>query len=288
MSPVVVSVLCGLVTGVVVTAIVARWPRLDPMMPSIAPARVEGAVSDEPALKQAVEEHDPTTVTTALLGLSLAFISLMTVAFGALLWMVRGNFGLARFDRSAAVWGAHHASQLSTQWLRWISQLGGTQYGIALAVVVVVLELRRRSTYAVIAFLVLTIGGQNIIVNVSKVIIDRARPDIDRLTGFSGASFPSGHSAQAAAMFAAFALVLGRRRSRTVRAVLAGVASGIAVTVAATRVMLGVHWLTDVLAGLAIGWGWFAVTSISFGGRWLHFAAPAEQAKAAVDAPARE
>jgi undecaprenyl-diphosphatase len=48
------------------------------------------------------------------------------------------------------------------------------------------------------------------------------------------------------------------------------------VTVAGTRVLLGVHWLTDVLAGLAIGWAWFALWSIAFGGRLLHFGAPAE------------
>ena len=49
---------------------------------------------------------------------------------------------------------------------------------------------------------------------------------------------------------------------------------GLAVLVAATRVTLGVHWLTDVIAGLCLGWTWFAATSIAFGGRRLQFAAP--------------
>ena len=43
--------------------------------------------------------------------------------------------------------------------------------------------------------------------------------------------------------------------------------------VAGTRVLLGVHWLTDVLAGLAVGWAWFALWSIAFGGRLLEFGA---------------
>jgi undecaprenyl-diphosphatase len=132
------------------------------------------------------------------------------------------------------------------------------------------------------------VAGQNLIVNLTKVIVDRTRPDIDPLTGFSSSSFPSGHSAQAAAMFAAFALVLGRRRTRPVRAALAGAAAFIAISVAATRVLLGAHWLTDVMAGLAVGWGWFAIVSIAFGGRWLHFAAPIEQAEAAAHHPAPE
>ena len=34
--------------------------------------------------------------------------------------------------------------------------------------------------------------------------------------------------------------------------------------IAATRVLLGVHWLSDVVAGLALGWAWFAVCAIAF------------------------
>ena len=83
----------------------------------------------------------------------------------------------------------------------------------------------------------------------------------------------------AAATFAAVALLVGRGRSRRVKALLAGAAAGIAVAVASTRVFLGVHWLTDVLAGLAMGWAWFALSSIAFGGRVLRFGQPVEVAQ---------
>ena len=42
-----------------------------------------------------------------------------------------------------------------------------------------------------------------------------------------------------------------------------------AVVVAASRALLGVHWLTDVIAGLALGWGWFLLCALAFGGREL-------------------
>ena len=58
----------------------------------------------------------------------------------------------------------------------------------------------------------------------------------------------------------------------------AGVAVGIAVAVAVSRVLLNVHWLTDVLAGLALGWAWFAVCAIAFGGRILRFGVAAQAA----------
>jgi undecaprenyl-diphosphatase len=136
----------------------------------------------------------------------------------------------------------------------------------------------------VAGFLLLTVGGQFAVVDLIKWIVDRARPDIDRLTGFSGPSFPSGHAAAAAASFAAFALLVGTGRSRQAKAVLAAVAVALATGIAASRVFLGVHWLTDVLAGLALGWAWFAVCSIAFGGRLMHFGAPAEEAERAAAA----
>ena len=48
--------------------------------------------------------------------------------------------------------------------------------------------------------------------------------------------------------------------------------------IAATRVLLDVHWLSDVVAGLALGWAWFAACAIAFGGRLLRFGATAEAA----------
>jgi undecaprenyl-diphosphatase len=85
-------------------------------------------------------------------------------------------------------------------------------------------------------------------------------------------------------------LLIGRRQARPRRAALIGLAAGIAVGVAASRVLLDVHWLTDVIAGLALGWAWFAVCSIAFGGRILRFGAGAEVAAraAASGTPGRD
>ena len=52
----------------------------------------------------------------------------------------------------------------------------------------------------------------------------------------------------------------------------------IAVAVACSRVLLGVHWMSDVIAGLAFGWAWFGICAIAFGGRFLVLGAPVQQA----------
>ena len=202
---------------------------------------------------------------------------------GLVLWMIRASEGLARYDLGATRWGAEHATTRSTDLLRDVSLLGGTIGSILIAVAVAVVVSRRLSPRSVVAFLAVVMIGQTILFNVIKVIVDRTRPDIDRLTGFSGASFPSGHAATTAATFASAALLLGYSRSRAGRAVLMGIAGGIAVAVAESRVFLGVHWLTDVIGGLILGWAWFAVVSIAFGGRLLRFAEPVEVAERVVD-----
>ena len=114
------------------------------------------------------------------------------------------------------------------------------------------------------------------------------RPTANPLAHTLGPSFPSGHTTGAAACFAAFALVLGRGRSRNTQAVLAGAAVFVALAVAASRVLLGVHWLTDVLGGLALGWGWFALCSIAFGGRLLRLGTPVEAVARVNEAEARQ
>ena len=131
----------------------------------------------------------------------------------------------------------------------------------------------------------MTIGGQFLLSNGIKWIVDRARPTIAPLTGFAGTSFPSGHAVAAAATWACVAFLLGRHRHRHARAVLLGGAVAVAVAVAATRVALGVHWTTDVVAGLFVGWTWFALCAIAFGGRVLHFGEPVEVVEAEAGRP---
>ena len=64
-------------------------------------------------------------------------------------------------------------------------------------------------------------------------------------------------------------------------------AVGLAVAVASTRVLLGVHWFTDGLAGLFVGWAWFSLVSIAFGGRVLRFGRTLEVTEAAPPDPPR-
>ena len=200
--------------------------------------------------------------------------------------MIRTRTGIARADLPLAEWAAEHATDSSIEIMRFISDFGGTFLVVAVAVAVTAAELLRDRRFVVPAFVALTVAGQFLLSNSIKFVVDRARPTLSPLTGFAGTSFPSGHAVAAAATWACVAFLLGRRRHRHVRAVLLGVAVGIAVAVAATRVALGVHWTTDVIAGLLVGWAWFALCSIAFGGRALHFGETVQIVEDVADAQA--
>jgi len=278
------AVLGGCIAG----AIAWFLPNFDPASPH-APVRAVAAeavreTEVHPRFATYVRSRlDPARLTGLALTVALAVLLAGTVVAGILLVMVQHNAGLARYDLSAARWGGDHATAQSTRVLRDVSLLGGTYCMIVVAVVTAFTQSLRTRTAAVVGFLTVVVLGQTLLMNLTKLLVGRERPDIRRLTGFSGSSFPSGHAMTAAATFAAVALLIGRGRPRQIKALLAAGAGAIAVAVAVSRVMLGVHWMTDVLAGLAMGWAWFAISSIAFGGRVLRFGQPAEVAERASE-----
>ncbi len=276
--------------AVAVAAGLVVWPVFRYWSAALLAPRIEAG-----SIREEVHRHsrlagamtrrlDPTTLAGFGLTTAAAVVVIGSTAFGLILLMVRNHLGFADFDLSAARFAARHATPTATHVLRDITQFGGAVVLVPAAVVVCAIGSRHHGLVATAAFLTLTVGGQFGVADLIKWIVDRARPDIDRLTGFSGPSFPSGHATAAAACFAAFALVFGIGRSARVQACLAAVAVGLAAAIACTRVFLGVHWLTDVIGGLALGWTWFALCSIAFGGRLLRFGAPAEAVQRAVDA----
>ncbi|MGL6280478.1 MAG: phosphatase PAP2 family protein [Gaiella sp.] len=222
---------------------------------------------------------DPTTATGLALTVALVGVALGGVLVGLLAYLTRSSEALADVDMSVGQWGADHRSDGSTSALRWLTNLGDTWACLGLALLIGAIEVRRVPSRWIPAFLGAVILGNVILVNAVKALLDRVRPTFDPFADTLGPSFPSGHTAMAAAFWAAVALLLARRRSPRTRALLSGAAVALAVTVAGTRVLLGVHWLTDVIAGLAFGWAWFAVCSIAFGGRLISFGAPVAAAQ---------
>jgi undecaprenyl-diphosphatase len=235
-----------------------------------------GGAAGQRAVRAA--RRDPEKAT----GLALTLALLVVIAGGAVLALlavvVRSSDLLAGIDSSVAAWGDRHATAWSNDALTLVTDLGETVTVVVVAAVVAIVDFRRTRNRWVAPFLLAVVLGDKLLTEAVKQLVDRARPTIEAVAATLGPSFPSGHTSTAAASWAAFALVAGRWWGRSSWPALAGIAVGIAVGVAASRVLLDVHWLTDVLAGLALGWAWFAVCAIAFGGRVLRFGAAAQAA----------
>ena len=270
-----VTLLGSTLTAIVVGVAVWRWPSADPA------AEVSGHVGRKlqrdrgPGFLRA--RLDPTTLTGLALTVASICVIVGGVVAGILFYLVRSRVGGLDADTAVADWAATHASNASTTLLRALTMLGSTPVVVGVGLVVGVFEYRRIPSRSLWLFLTLAIGGDILVVNLIKAGVARARPAIDPLTSFAGSSFPSGHTAAAAACYSAVALVMSRGRAPRTRAVLAGIAAGIAVAVGMSRMLLGVHWLTDVIAGLAVGWAWSALCAIAVGGRLLTFGAAAKR-----------
>jgi membrane-associated phospholipid phosphatase len=280
--PALFLIVLALSFGATAGAIVWLYPRryLAPGQPSVAAGRKLGeSAQAHPALRTALRRRlDPESATGLALSIALGFTAGAGVVLGLLAYLVRTNARLAAIDNGVARWGNRHASPLSTHVLNAVTQLGSIYVVIGLCVVLAVVELRRTRSRWIVPFLVAVVGGAELASTAIKAIVDRARPAFNPAAATLGPSFPSGHTTAAASFYAAAALLLGRRRSHGVRAAIAGGAVGIAVAVAASRVLLDVHWLTDVIGGLALGWAWFALCAIAFGGRLLRLGVPLEVA----------
>lgn len=193
--------------------------------------------------------------TTAALLVALA-VSL--AAYGWLASQVVRGGRLVRADERVAVWVAAHMPA----WAEWIARpvtwLGGSVSLTAVCLLGGAQLLRHRRRFDALLLIVVTVGI-HLVVGMAKGAYERPRPDVGSAIALpSNFSFPSGHAAAIAVFGLLGVLVAASLRSR--RARVAAVAAGLVVGAAmgASRIVLNVHFVSDVLAGYSLGLAWLA------------------------------
>lgn len=194
---------------------------------------------------------------------ALAAGALCWAGFAIIVWLVlTGQTGsLDEFGLLAA----HAGSDRVLEFTRDTTALGGVflRNLFALGAVAALLFLNFRREAVLFA---LTVIGGAIANSAVKALVGRERPQIvPHLMEATGGSFPSGHSFNAAVVYIAMALTFAAiSRRHSVRYTIIGAAVIVSALVAWSRVMLGVHFPSDAIAGWLGGAGWAFVASALF------------------------
>ena len=194
--------------------------------------------------------------TTALFLLALAVL----VRVG---WSPLADADRGADDDAYRLIGGHPTA---LAWVRAATHLGDPLVVTAVVAVALVacwlLHRRAAALYLLVVRAVSVALGAAI-----KLGVARARPHLaSPLAHAHGYSFPSGHALGAAATYLSLTLVATYRQQGAVRIAAASAGVVAAISVAATRVLLGVHFPSDVVAGLMLGW---SIALLSFRTKWL-------------------
>lgn len=212
------------------------------------------------ALEERAAERAGRRLVVGLLGALIVVVTAVPLAL-----LVRSaNPALVRLDEqlSLAAERATTDSALLTLVARAVTLLGDPVL-ITVAAVLLATRLLRRGRRRLALFVVVARSGAAALSSGLKLAVDRARPVFEEPVATAlGASFPSGHALGSAAFYATCAVLLQPyvRRDR----LLLASAVTVAALVALSRVCLGVHYPSDVLAGLLIGLGWAALCTAVF------------------------
>jgi membrane-associated phospholipid phosphatase len=182
-----------------------------------------------------------------LLGVVLA------ISFGALAEEVLDEEAVVTIDREVAQTLHEQATPAATELWLLVSNVGGL-VGLGLLALAAAVVLQRSSRLAA-AFVACVYVGALALVGGLKLGFGRARPTfVEPLAEETTFSFPSGHATVSLALLGALCFLLARSTSRRgTRIAIVAVAAGVVLAIGFSRLYLGVHYLSDVLAGWLAG-----------------------------------
>lgn len=185
--------------------------------------------------------------------------ALLVVLAGVAVWAAFVGYGPAELDGPALGESIENRSPGLTAVAITVTTIGDTASMAVLAVLVgVFCWFRGRRVDAVLA--VVAMGTASLVFTTIKRILDRPRPPAtDRLVTVGNESLPSGHATMSIVVIGTIVVLAWPALAAAGRAVLLVLGAAWVGAVGATRVYLGVHWFSDVIAGWLVGAAWLAV-----------------------------
>lgn len=199
--------------------------------------------------------------------LALVALAVAAVPFGLLLFFVQGQWPpLERVDYGARD-EMHRVALDHTAFaavMKALSAVGAAPVYFVLFTGIVVWLVRRRLP-RLAAFVAVTELGGAVLNVLVKAAVDRARPVVaDPIAHASGLSFPSGHAQSAVVSSSVLLLLFWSGLGPVWRRVAVAIAVVLVVGIGLSRIALSVHYVSDVLAGYALGVAWVLVMTAVF------------------------
>ena len=199
-----------------------------------------------------------------LFHVAMAALLLSAAAFAVIAQQVATAAPILARDVEVSVWLHTHGNPVLTAVLLVITQLHSVLGVFTLSLIAAFFVWRKGDRLWVLA-LALVVPGGMLINTLLKVFFDRARPTWDDpLLTLTTGSFPSGHATGSTLFYGFLACYLvWRMKSGSARALAILGCMAMVVLVGFSRVYLGVHYLSDVLAGVSLGTAWLALCMIA-------------------------
>jgi membrane-associated phospholipid phosphatase len=202
----------------------------------------------------------PVLLLTLAIGLGVAVLA--TWIASEVYDAVREADDVAVLDRPVLDWALTLRSPTADTLVTWWTDIAGTIGMPIVALGFLVGFTIQRRAWTPLVLLVAASGGSLLMTIAGKDLIGRARPPLsDAVPPYeTSPSFPSGHTLNSTVIVGTIVYLLLLRQSRVVTRVWTIVVGTLFVlSVGASRVFLGHHWLTDVLAAWALGLAWLAL-----------------------------
>lgn len=176
-----------------------------------------------------------------------------------------GSPRLHAIDAMAHQWARDTRTPGATAFFTFLTLLG-TPVGMAIVVLIAVIPLVARGRWRWAAYLVITSVVGGLLNLLLKSFFERARPELaEALRSAHGYSFPSGHAMGSTIVLGSLAYLAFRILSRwRHRAAALALSCTLVLAIAVSRVYLGVHWISDIAAGIAAGLIWLATATVAY------------------------
>jgi undecaprenyl-diphosphatase len=208
-----------------------------------------------------------TKTTDAVRLRHIVAVSAAAALFAVLAALVRlGWTPLEDVDTGVATWfnGLVAPNPDVVRALRAGSKAGSWGVMLWLVVLALVVLVSRRQ-YRLAAFLAVAATGAAILDHGVKALVGRLRPEVPSPVAYGqGSSFPSGHSLDSLVCYGALVLVFLPALSPRGRKILIGAVATLLAFIGLTRIMLGVHYLSDVIGAWCLGAAWLGILVYAF------------------------